>query len=146
MKQRASSAWNGCPVRYAAGLFGDKWTLILLRDLLFKGRRYFGDFTDEDESIATNMLADRLKHLVDSGFVEKTQDVNNGKKFVYVLTQKGLDLLPVMIEIFKWSQTHDEATYLSAEFIEKIERSPAKYKRQILKEIKERDLEVLTKK
>jgi len=135
--------WYGCPIRYSGGLIGDKWCLLLIRDLLFKGRRYYSDFLDDDEAIASNILADRLSRLVSAGIVEKTRDVNNGKKFVYTLTAKGKDLLPVMMEMFKWAHKHDENTFVSKDYIEDMHKAPKQYSRKILKDIKQADEAVL---
>ena len=139
MKKSNNMDWQGCPVRYSAGLIGDKWCLLLIRDLMFKGRRHFGDFLDDDETIATNILTDRLRWLVSSGIVDKSRDVNDGKRFVYTLTQKGRDLLPVMIEMFKWAQKYDENTFVSQKYIDELSRAPKRYQNKILKGIEEAD-------
>jgi len=135
--------WYGCPVRYSGGLIGDKWCLLLIRDLLFKGRRYYSDFLDDDETIATNILADRLSRLVSAGIFDKTRDVNNGKKYVYTLTEKGKDILPIMMEMFKWAQKYDENTFVSSEYIEKMDKAPKRYRRAILKDVGLADEQVL---
>ncbi len=143
MKKSNSLDWQGCPVRYSAGLIGDKWSLLLIRDLMFKDRRHFGDFLDDDETIATNILTDRLNRLVSSGIVDKSRDVNDGKRFVYKLTHKGRDLLPVMVEMFKWAQKYDEHTFVSQEFIDELSRAPKRYKNKVLKGIEEADEKAL---
>lgn len=146
MKSNQSMVWQGCPIRYTAGIVGDKWNLLLIRDLLFKGRRHFGDFLDADECISSNILSNRLARLVESGIVAKTQDVNHGKKYVYVLTDKGIDLLPMMIEMLKWAQRYDEETFVSQSYIAKLSSAPKQFQKDIVKSMKAIDSEVLAKK
>jgi len=144
MKNSKKMEWEGCPIRDSAALIGDKWGLLLIRDLMFKGRRHFGNFLEDDgESISTNILTDRLNRLLDIGIVDKTRDVNDGKKFVYTLTQKGRDLLPLMVEMLKWAQKYDDNTFLSQEFVDGLNKSPKQYQRQVLKELKAVDEEAL---
>ena len=84
---------HGCPIRYGLGLFGDRWSLLIIRDLMFKGRCHYGEFLSAGEGISTNILAERLERLETSGIVTKSRDPLHGKKFVYRLTDKGLDLI-----------------------------------------------------
>lgn len=93
---------SSCPVNFALELFGDKWTLLIIRDMLFAQRKDYSGFLNGPESISTNILADRLKQLVSHGLVGKYPDPEDGKKFVYLLTEMGEDLVPVMMEIIRW--------------------------------------------
>ena len=94
---------NKCPIAFALDIFGDKWSLIILRDIIFKGKKYYGEFLRSDEKISTNILASRLLKLETEGLITKTQDPNNLSKFIYQLTQKGKDLLPIMLDMVEWS-------------------------------------------
>lgn len=94
---------TGCLVAYAVDIFGDRWTLLVLRDLLLYGKKRYGEFMEADERIATNILSDRLKRLEDAGIVTKTRDPENGRSYIYHLTDKGLGLLPALLEIIRWS-------------------------------------------
>lgn len=107
---------SGCPIDYAATAFGDRWTLLVLRDLS-KGKRYFSDFASADEAIAPNILASRLRDLEKFGILSRRVDPKNRRQVVYELTQKGLDLTPIMVELTLWSAKHDPKTIVSKEFI-----------------------------
>ena len=96
-----------CPITFALDIFGDKWSLIILRDMLFKGKKYYGEFLNSAEKISTNILADRLSKLESAGLIMKTPDTQNLSKFVYRLTQKGKDLLPLLLEMLEWSVKYD---------------------------------------
>ena len=92
-----------CPITFALDIFGDKWSLIILRDMLFKGKQYYGEFLNSAEKISTNILANRLGKLESEGLISKTPDTHNLSKFVYRLTRKGKDLLPLLLEMVEWS-------------------------------------------
>lgn len=123
---------HGCPIRFGLGIFGDRWSLLIIRDVIFKGRRYYGEFLKAGEGISTNILADRLARLEDAGVIEKNPDPNHGKKIVYGLTDKGLDLMPVMFAIMDWSERYDEKTEVPPEFIKKLRSRPAALRRELL--------------
>ena len=96
-----------CPVAYALDLIGDRWTLLIVRDMLFRGKTSFVEFTRSHEKISTNILTNRLQRLEASGIVTKSRAPGNAKVFVYGLTEKGLDLIPVLLEMIAWSAAHD---------------------------------------
>lgn len=106
-----------CPISFALDLFGDKWTLLILRDLIFKDKVYFQDFADSEEKIATNVLTDRLARLKKEGFIRSKPDQENARKIVYSPTGKALDLIPMILEIVDWSAKHDPATAAPKEFL-----------------------------
>lgn len=97
-----------CPISLALDIFGDAWTLLIIRDLMFTGRNTFNAFLNAGEGIATNVLTDRLAKLDSSGLVEKTRDTEDGRRYVYRLTSKGADLAPVLVQIVLWSARHTE--------------------------------------
>jgi len=146
MDSSKNMRWFGCPVRYSGGLLGDKWSLLLIRDLMFKGRRNYSDFLDDDESIASNVLADRLGKLVEAGIFTKSRDPKNGKKYVYTLTEKGRDILPILMEMFRWAQKHDDKTFVSQQYIDNMDKSPKRFMKSVLKEVQLADDEALRKK
>jgi DNA-binding HxlR family transcriptional regulator len=111
---------SACPIAYGLDLFGDRWTLLVLRDLIFLRKRHFQDFLDAGEGIATNVLADRLARLEEAGMLTKERDPEDGKRFVYRPTAKATDTLPIMLEIIAWSGRHDPKTPVSAEFVRRI--------------------------
>jgi len=126
---------QGCPIRYGLALFGDKWSLLVIRDLMFKGRSYYGEFLTAGEGISTNILADRLTQLEAHGIISKTPDPEHGKKFVYRLSKKGLDLMPVMFAIMDWSEKYDEHTEVPKAFIDSVRRQPKALMRVLLADI-----------
>lgn len=113
-------------------IFGDKWSLLLIRDLMFEGRRHYREFLHAGEGIASNILADRLTQLETHGIVTKAADPTHGKRIVYRLAQKGRDMLPIMLAIMDWAACYDERTEVPAEFSERLRRQPAALKREVL--------------
>ena len=94
---------SGCPVSLGLDVFGDKWTLLVVRDLMFSGKRHFREIQGSDEGISSNILADRLKLLLAEGIVTKTDDPGHKQKVLYSLTEKGVALLPILMQISRWS-------------------------------------------
>ena len=106
-----------CPIAYALDTFGDRWTLLIIRDLIFKGKRRYGEFAEAEEGIATNILADRLARLRNEGIVSVVADPSDSRGKLYSLTEKGLDLAPLLIEMILWSASHDSASAAEPGFI-----------------------------
>ncbi len=103
---------SDCPIHYALRAFGDAWTLLIVRDLMFKHRSTYSEFLSGDERIATNILADRLGRLEADGIVSRDDSR-------YRLTEKGFDLAPVLIEIIVWSAKYDPRTAADRAFVRK---------------------------
>ena len=131
-KGKKPARWEGCPIRFGMGVFGDKWTLLIVRDLMFKGKSHYGEFSEPAEGISTNILADRLRKLVQNGIVDKQLDPSNQTKFIYRLTNKGKDLLPIMLAIVDWSEKYDSNTEVPPEFIRKLRRNQSALEKEIL--------------
>lgn len=106
MKDRTSVP-NPCPITFALDTFGDRWSLLIIRDLVFKGKRHFKEFAASPEGIATNVLASRLTKLEAEGILTKSVDPQNASSFVYRLTRKGEDLIPLLLDMAAWSSTYD---------------------------------------
>ena len=117
MARKETINWNGCPIRYAASVFADRWNFVILRDVLFKGRRYYGDFLDAGEGISTNILADRLSKFEASGILTRHQDSKKRSRIYYLPTQKALELIPIFLSIIDWAERHDEHTEVPDQFI-----------------------------
>jgi DNA-binding HxlR family transcriptional regulator len=100
IKQRSE-----CPISYSLDVLGDKWTLLIIRDMIFANKSSFGEFLQSEEKIATNILADRLSVLESQGFVTKYVASDKKSKYTYSLTKKGISLLPVIMEITIWGAT-----------------------------------------
>jgi DNA-binding HxlR family transcriptional regulator len=113
---------SDCPVNFAVELFGDRWSFLILRDLMFKGKHYYGEFLQSEEKIATNILADRLALLEQEGIVVKRADPEHGAKFIYKLSLKGIDLLPLMVEIIMWSAKHDKKSAVERQFVNRVKK------------------------
>jgi DNA-binding HxlR family transcriptional regulator len=111
-KQRKSD----CPIHFALEVFGDAWSLLIVRDLMFKGRTTYSEFLRSEEGIATNILADRLARLEADGIVARA---SGGR---YQLTAKGADLLPILLEIIRWSAQYDRRTAAAPEFVRRLRR------------------------
>jgi DNA-binding HxlR family transcriptional regulator len=88
-------------------MLGDRWSLLIIRDMMLRGATTFKDFLEGLERIATNVLADRLKRLEEFGVIEKRMDARDGRKTNYKLTQKGIDLAPVLTEMVLWAAEHE---------------------------------------
>ncbi|HEX6430563.1 MAG TPA: helix-turn-helix domain-containing protein [Niastella sp.] len=97
---------SDCPLNYGIEIFGDKWTLLIIRDLMFFEKRYFNELLSSAEGIATNLLADRLVMLEKEKIIRKEKDSQHKQKIIYSLTQKGIDLVPVILSIGLWSEKH----------------------------------------
>jgi DNA-binding HxlR family transcriptional regulator len=118
-----------CPISTALEFVGDRWTLLVIRDLMFAGKRHFREFLQSEEAISSNVLADRLNLLVESGIVTKTGDPSHSQKAVYSLTEKGLDLLPVIVAMSTWSQKYEPKTR-RPEAVQLVQGGP-KFQRQL---------------
>jgi len=97
---------SGCPVNLALEVFGDKWSLLIIRDIMFEGKRHFRELLHSDEKIASNVLTDRLAMLEKEGIISKNPDPAHKQKFIYHLTTAGIDLIPVIAEMGAWSLKH----------------------------------------
>lgn len=89
-------------------MLGDAWSLLIVRDLMFRGRQTFNDFLNGGEGIASNILTDRLARLEESGILTKRRDKEDARRFVYRLTAKGMDLAPALVELVLWSARYEK--------------------------------------
>ena len=96
-----------CPINCVLEVFGDAWTLLIVRDALYAGKRRFGEFLNSEEGIATNILADRLERLVRHGILRQVQPRMGREGPVYEPTRKALALLPVLVEMALWGERYD---------------------------------------
>jgi DNA-binding HxlR family transcriptional regulator len=95
-----------CAINLALEVFGDKWSLLIIRDMMFGGKRHFRELLQSDEKIASNILTDRLAMLEREGIITKESDPEHKQKFIYSLTQQGIDLLPIITQMVVWSFKH----------------------------------------
>lgn len=114
-----------CPISTALDIFGDKWTLLVIRDLLFNEKNTYGQFLESEEKIATNILADRLILLEMAGLISKAKHPDSKAKVLYKLTQKGIDLIPVLVEVIAWSEKYHEVHPYAKEFAKSLKKDKA---------------------
>lgn len=124
---------SGCPVSISLEIFGDRWSLLIIRDLMVRAYRTFKEFQQSGEGIATNILADRLKRLEAAGIIEAYTENTDGRKVNYRLTEKGIDLAPVLLELLIWGARHEDTGAPSAVIAEM-----AKNRDQVLAEVRRR--------
>ena len=105
----AKSDWrSSCPLNIATEVFGDRWSLLILRDLIFKRLSTYKEFQESDEGIATNILANRLKYLQEQRIIARERSPDDARVICYRPTMKGLDLLPLMIEMILWADQYED--------------------------------------
>lgn len=110
MDEESLQRRSSCPINYGLEIFGDRWTLLVLRDLLLQDKRHFQELLESEEAIASNILTERLKRLEHQRIITKRRDPADRRKLIYEPTKKGLGLVPVLLEIAAWSATHDRKT------------------------------------
>ena len=110
MSQLSRRRKSKCPISYSLDLFGDRWTLLILRDLILHGKTRFAGFQDSAEKIASNILTDRLRRLEEQGIIARQTDPSDARKKIYAATAKGQALTPVLLEIAAWGASHDPHT------------------------------------
>lgn len=99
---------SDCPVSISLEILGDRWSLLIIRDLMVRGYRTFKEFQGSGEGIATNILSDRLRKLQAAGIIAAGVEKMDGRKVNYRLTEKGIDLAPVLLELLIWGARHEE--------------------------------------
>ena len=99
---------SGCPLNASVEILGDRWSLLIIRDMMLRGFRTYKEFLGSYEKIATNILADRLQKLIAHGIITTGRDSSDGRKLIYSLTPKGLDLAPVLTEMVLWASAHED--------------------------------------
>jgi len=98
-----------CPIGYSLDVFGDKWTLLLLRDMIFAEKCTWLEWKGAAEKIAPSVLSDRVSLLIDENFIVKKVSKTNASKFLFYLTDKGLDLVPLMVDLMEFGSKHNPA-------------------------------------
>lgn len=121
-----------CPISLALEAIGDKWSLLILRDLIMRGKTRYQEFLNSEEGIATNILADRLARLEQQGLIAKADDPADKRQFRYAPTQKSLDLLPVIFEMGRWSARYDPYTDTTNPFFQPMKAGKDGFVKEIL--------------
>lgn len=116
---------SNCPIAFGLDIFGDKWSLLIIRDLALTGKKTYQEFLDSEEHVATNILAQRLRLLEAQRIVRKEPDPRDGRKMAYRLTKKGADLAPILVAMTQWGATYDPRTMASPEFVRAVRKKAA---------------------
>jgi DNA-binding HxlR family transcriptional regulator len=122
-----------CPINLTLEVFGDKWSLVIIRDIMFEGKRHFRELLQSEEKIATNILTDRLNMLEREGIISKSPDPEHKQKFIYSLTEAGIDLVPIIVEIGAWSLKHREVDPAKAKHAEMLVKGGKELQKEIRK-------------
>ena len=130
---KTSECRSACPVANALDVVGDRWTLLVIRDLMFMNKHEYHEFLNGPEGIATNILSDRLKRLVRTGLIDSLPHPDHKSKKLYYLTQKGKDLLPLMVEMILWGGTYRASPDMPKERFNRIKRNPKKFMQDTLR-------------
>ncbi|MBK5565246.1 winged helix-turn-helix transcriptional regulator [Ensifer sp. 2YAB10] len=112
---------SGCPINLSLEVFGDKWSLLIIRDMIFGGKRHFRELLRSQEGISSNILADRLKMLLEQGMLTKADDPTHKQKAIYSLTEMTIALVPIMAQLGAWGRRYlpvSEELSIRAELME----------------------------
>jgi DNA-binding HxlR family transcriptional regulator len=129
-----------CPISLALDVIGDRWSLLIVRDLMFAGKRYYRELLRSDEGISSNILAERLARLVDAGILSRTGDPTHKQKAIYSLTPMGIDLLPVVAQLGIWGRKHLPATAETGAQAEQLEKGGTALLRKIQANLRKQHL------
>ena len=129
---------SGCPVSMSLEQFGDRWSLLIIRDMMVRGYHTFKEFQESGEGISSNVLSDRLRTLEVAGILLTEPDETDARRLNYRLTQKGIDLAPVMLELLIWGAKY-EATAAPCGLIEQMENDREKVIAETRRRWRERD-------
>lgn len=124
-----------CPINFTLEHFGDKWSFLIIRDLMFNGKRHYNEFIEAGEKVSTSVLGDRLKKLEEYGIISKSEDSVKKSRIRYSLTQKGIDLLPILLEMIIWGGEKDSLTESPKEFMEQATQNKQELINQILEKL-----------
>jgi DNA-binding HxlR family transcriptional regulator len=130
--KRTGTRRSLCPLNASVEMLGDRWSLLIIRDMMVGGARTYKEFLNSHEKIATNVLADRLNRLKTFGIIAARRDPSDKRKLIYLLTAKGIDLAPVLTEMVLWAAAHEETG--NQALVEAMRRD----KQQFLAEVRER--------
>lgn len=127
---------SDCPLSCSLDIFGDKWSLLIIRDLMFGDKCTYNDFLKSAEGIASNILATRLKGLEENGIIVKSAHPDSKAKILYRLTTKGIDLLPIIMEVYIWSDKYFTMPADIKATIKEAKKDKDKFVKQVTKELK----------
>ena len=129
---------SACPINLSLERFGDRWSLLIVRDLMVRGHRTFKHFQQSGEGIATNILAERLRRLEEGGIIIVEREETDGRRLNYRLTEKGIDLAPVLLDLLIWGARHEKAD-ASCSAILRMEKNREEILAEVRRRWRERD-------
>ena len=132
VKKGKSKRRSECPLNASVEMLGDRWSLLIIRDMMLRGWQTFKEFLEGYEGIATNILADRLRKLAANGILTTEPDPSDGRRLIYALTAKGIDLAPVLTEMVLWAAAHEDTGNQA------LVRQMRKDKQKFMAEVRER--------
>lgn len=132
----SSKKRSNCPISSSLDIWGDKWSLLIVRDLMFKKQSTYGDFLKSDEKIATNILASRLLMLEENGIISKQDHPDSKAKVLYKLTEKGINLLPLLIEINLWAEKYSEIPESQKIILNEVKKDKVGFIEEKIEELK----------
>lgn len=136
MGSNAETRRSGCPISCSLDLLGDKWSLLIVRDMVMLRKHYFKEFLASAEGIATNILTDRLNRLEGGGIISKQPDPENRRQIVYTLTEKGVALIPVLVELMSWGKIYAGTTSVGRDKARRMQQD-RRYKQRVIRELTE---------
>jgi DNA-binding HxlR family transcriptional regulator len=131
---------SGCPINLSLEVLGDRWSLLILRDIIFGGKRHFREFLRSEEGISSNILAARLRKLVEEGMLTKASDPTHQQKAIYALTEKSIALVPVFAQLGAWGSRHLPASEEASVIPRTLEAGGPKMWEQFESELREKHL------
>lgn len=140
MKASTTIHRSGCPINLMLEVLGDPWSLLIIRDIAFFDKRHFRELLQSDEGISSNILADRLKKMVDEGLLTKSADPSHKQKVIYSLTEKSIDLIPALVEIAKWGVKHRPAGEGPTRLVERVQAGGQPYIDQLMADLRQKHL------
>lgn len=129
---------SGCPVAISLDVLGDRWSLLIVRDLMVRGYRTFKDFQTSGEGIATNVLADRLRKLEAAGILTAEPEGKDARRINYRLTEKGIDLAPLLLELLMWAARHEHTSAPNG-FLEQVQSHREAFLAEVRRRWEQRD-------
>jgi DNA-binding HxlR family transcriptional regulator len=131
-RRPGSDRRSECPLNASVEMLGDRWSLLIIRDMMLRGFRSYKEFMECYEGIATNILADRLRKLIANGIITAEPDPTDGRKLTYFLTAKGIDLAPVLTEMVLWASRHENTG--NQDLVQQMRKDKAK----VIADVRER--------
>ena len=125
MKKSTKTQRSTCPIANALDVLGDRWSLIIIRDLMFREKREYGELLNSEEGISTSVLASRLEQLQCGGIIKKSNHPHDQKKYCYHLTEKGIELMPLMIDLTLWGIQHIPGTSAPPDILKAMQHDRA---------------------